>query len=279
MKNLKAYWVADSTAPVSELDLIYLFLSVNFWKKNQNTQTILFTDENHFNLYKKMEIWDEIRVFEFGNEIDKRSNKFWAAGKLQAMKNFETPFAILDLDMFFTDKIVFDVDIIAAHNEDGTGYYFDEHNPIIKKAGIVPLRRDSYALNVSFLYIKNKEFKDKYVNIALDWMKRISEIGDVEGGHMTFCEQKLLYDLVITENVSHKTIIPNESNCPQHRWIPELDESISPFHHLSTRKHWVRKDEHLHRIEKSKVLFRLKKEFPELIKPCFNFIEKNKDML
>lgn len=276
MKNLKAYWVADNVFPVTEIDLIYLFLSVNFWKKNQNTPTILYTDKKHFELYQNMNLWDEVRVFEFGNEIDKEKDKFWAAGKLQAMTYFETPFAILDLDMFFTDKIEFDVDIVAAHNEDGTGYYFDENNPIIKKAGITPLRRDSYALNVSFLFIKNEEFRKIYVDIALDWMKRISEVGDVEGGHMTFCEQKLLYDLVINNNISYKTLIPNESNCPQHKWIPELDESISPFHHLAIRKYWVRKDPISYRIEKSKVLSRLKREFPELIKPCFTFLQNNK---
>jgi hypothetical protein len=273
-----AYWVADSTKPVTDLELMYLYLSVQFWKMNQGTTTILYTDNKCFEFYNNLGLWDEVKVFNFETPIIKEKNKFWAAGKLQAMKEFKTPFAILDLDMFFTDKIEFDKDIITAHREDGTGYYFDENNPIIKKAGIVPLRRESNALNVSFLYIKNEEFKEKYVDTAIDWMERISAVGQVEGGHMTFCEQKLLYDLVVNENISFRTLIENETNCPTQSWIPPLDEDVSPFFHLAVRKYWARKSNFSFIVEKSKVLNRLKRDHPHLIKPLFEFI-KNQNFL
>ncbi len=273
MNNLKAYWVADNVKPVTDLDFIYLYLSVTFWKINQGTPTILYTDSDSYSFYKNMKLWDDVRVISFDTPINKGKNEFWAAGKLQAMREFKPPFAILDLDMFFTDKIVFDTDVIAAHREDGTGYYFDEHNPVIKRAGITPLRRESFALNVSFLYIKNEEFRKTYVDTAIDWMERLSNVGDVEGGHMTFCEQKLLYDLVINNNVPFKTLIENETHCSLHKWIPSLDEDISPFYHLAVRKYRVRRNSQNLLVERSKVLRRLKRDYPELLKPLFNFIK------
>lgn len=275
MKTPTAYWVADNIKPVTELELIYLFLSVSFWKSNHNTPTILYTSANNFEFYNNLKLWDDVRVFSFESSIDKGNNKFWAAGKLQAMREFETPFAILDLDMFFTDKIQFNADVITAHREDGTGYYFNETDPILKKAGIVPLRREPFALNVSFLYIKNEEFRKKYVDIAVDWMERISAVGQVSGGHMTFCEQKLLYDLVVNENVSFRTLIENETNCTTQSWIPPLDKDVSPFFHLAVRKYWIRKSMYSSNVEKSKVLTRLKKDCPHLLKPLFDFIKSN----
>jgi hypothetical protein len=113
------------------------------------------------------------------------------------------------------------------------------------------------------------------VDTAIDWMERLSNVGDVEGGHMTFCEQKLLYDLVINNNVPFKTLIENQTHCSLHKWVPSLDEDISPFYHLAIRKYWVRRNSQDLLVERSKVLRRLKRDYPELLKPLFNFIKLN----
>ena len=69
------------------------------------------------------------------------------------------------------------------------------------------------ALNVSFLYLKNEEFKNKYCDLALDFMKssygRIPKnLDKVQNNKfILFIEQYMLYQLSLTYNQKVKLLI------------------------------------------------------------------------
>ena len=226
---MKAYWVADTIPEPTELELIYAFLSVHMWKWfHPDIPTCLYTDTESWTYLKVIDIWDEVIFFDFPTDINKGSDEFWAAGKLQAMKHFDTPFCIMDLDMFYTDKMQFDKGVIAAHLEIGTSYYRKNYSEF-NETNIVPFSTSYNALNVSFLYIQNSEFHKEYVETSIDWMKRLSDRGYGNGSFMTFCEQKLLLDIIERDNIPYRTLVQNPYECKSQEWKGGMD-NLNYFH-------------------------------------------------
>lgn len=105
---MNVYWVADSYESMNELELLYVFSSVKVWKYfHPNHKTILFTDKGSWEVIGADNLWDEVIFHDFETDIIKGTHKFWAAGKLQAMKEFKAPFSIMDLDVIYTDIVEF----------------------------------------------------------------------------------------------------------------------------------------------------------------------------
>ena len=269
---MKAYWVADTIPEPTELELIYAFLSVRLWKYfHPDTPTCLYTDNESWTYLQVIDIWDEVVFFDFPNDILKGDNEFWAAGKLQAMKHFDVPFCIMDLDMFYTDKIHFDTEVIAAHVETGADHYKSDYTKF-NEIGIVPFSTSYNALNVSFLYIQNSEFHTEYVETSIDWMKMLSANGYGNGSLMTFCEQKLLLDIIKRDTVSYRTLVQNPYICNREMWKGGMDNPN--YFHLQFYKKVQNKNTTEYMKRRGECIKKANDIDETLSKDLFDFIRK-----
>lgn len=274
---MNTYWVADSYESMNELELVYVFSSVKLWKRyHPSHKTILYTDEQSWKTIGWEGLWDEVRFFDFSTNITKGEHKFWAAGKLQAMKEFETPFSILDLDMIYNGEVQFDKPIISAHKEVGGDYRNIGKSEPFVKSNIKTFSKSPKALNVSFLHIRDKEFKNEYVNTSLEWMKLLSENGYATGGLMTFCEQKLLLDMIERDGISYRTLIEPQFLCSTNKWDKEFNENDNKYFHLKTSKKRAHRDETFMLVQRGNILKLLDNIDDNLVKESFEYLKSKR---
>jgi hypothetical protein len=273
--ELKALWVfenakLDRAMWMNDLEFLYLVASVVQFKKYHPGIPcyLICTSE----VYMFLEILDVIYLFdgvdlEILREEDSIDRKpFWACSKLKAMRKVSAPFVMLDNDFFFKEKVLLNndfenYDVMTSHEESGPGYYILSDNPVFEKAGITdtyPKDHNGRAFNVSFLYIKNDDFRKRYSERAYDWMTKLSlSRSQLHGGYMIFCEQKLLYDMIKSENVSHRALIPDILNCMSQRFITTspVQQAID---HLGPTKRLIESDNNQYTKKKSDVLLAIK---------------------
>lgn len=272
---MNVYWVADSYESMNELELLYVFSSVKVWKHfHPNHKTILFTDNKSWEVIGADNLWDEVIFHDFETDIIKGTHKFWAAGKLQAMKEFKTPFSIMDLDVIYTDVVEFDKPIISAHKELGKGYYFNPNHEAFQTTSVKPFSKSPNALNVSFLYIEDSKFQQEYVNTSLSWMEELSNNGYASGGLMTFCEQKLLLDLIERDKIPYRTLIEPKFMCSDNEWDREFSVEDRNYYHLKTDKFRAKRDENFMLVEKGNILRVLDEIDNSFIKESFNYVRR-----
>lgn len=268
---MKAYWVVDNYVVENEVELIYLFCSVKLFKYyHPDIATVLYVDKANYPTYFTYNLWDQIHMYDFSTSIDKDTNKFWAAGKLQAMQEFETPFCILDLDMFYNGVINFEAENIFAFTEFGGQYYLEPDHKTFLEYDIKPFSKTKDAFNVSFFYISDETLKNEYTKTALEWMKKLSTHKEITGGHMVFCEQKLIHDLVDRDNRDYSVLVQDGFNCRQQRFLG----STGNYYHLGTKK------KKLHNIKlfnllKSGALNVLNSIDSSLVRECFKLKLEN----
>lgn len=274
---MNAYWVADSYESMTELELVYVFASVKLWKYyHPYHKTILYTDEQSWDVIGHEGLWDSVVKYSFTTEIIKGEHNFWAAGKLQAMQHFETPFSIMDLDMIYNGTVEFDKPIISAYKELGRGYYFDPNRESFQKTSVTPFSKSPNALNVSFLYIEDSDFHKEYVETSLDWMTTFSESGYSNGGLMTFCEQKLLLDIIERDNIPYRTLIEPKYKCVDDKWNGDWTEEDKKYYHLRDDKKRAKRDETFMLVQKGKILKLLQNIDNKFVKECFNYLKKKR---
>jgi len=269
---MDVYWVADSYESMTDLELVYVFSSVKLWKYHHPSHTaILYTDEQSWKTIGHEGLWDEVHFFDFSSDIIKGDHKFWAAGKLQAMKEFQTPFCIMDLDVIYNGKVTFDKPIISAHRGLGGQYYTTPKNIAFQNTPIEPFSKSPNALNVSFLYIEGPDFHEEYVTTSLHWMEELSKNGYANGGLMTFCEQKLLLDMIERDNIPYRTLIRPQFVCSKGKWDREYNED--KYYHLKTDKKRAKIDETFMLVHRGEILRLLENVDKKLVKECFEYIK------
>ncbi|MDO4960974.1 MAG: hypothetical protein Q4E57_03850 [Eubacteriales bacterium] len=123
---------------------------------------------------------------------------FWAAGKLYALKSMPVPCAMIDTDLVIwknVDKYIAGSDIAAAHSEDlRENVYPDKSIFKLKPGYSFPAEWDFTlkAANTAFLYIKNSDFRDYYVDSAIEFFKNVEVDGLNPVTAMCFAEQRVL---------------------------------------------------------------------------------------
>jgi hypothetical protein len=230
-KELKAVWVlenakTDRTMWMNDLELLYFVTSViQFTKFYPTVPRHLICTHEVYQFLERLDILYffngiDLSILSESDQIDRKP--FWACAKLKAIRKISAPFVMMDNDFFFKEKMIMDsdfekYDIIVSHEENGAGYYITSDDPVFAKAGIAnvyPKDLGGRAYNVSFLYIKDEDFAKRYAETGYDWMHKLSAINDnIHGGHMIFCEQKLLYDMKIAEDALCKLLIPDLFDC------------------------------------------------------------------
>lgn len=182
---------------IEDFDILTTILSALKWREKNGTITMV-TDSTGFEYYKSRNlcgIWDDITT-----ELDKVSDfvdpqKFWAAGKLFALKSAKTPVAVIDTDFIVWDKIAFDnlKDITVIHREELYSDVYPDIYHFRMKRGYVfnpDFDWNINPANTAFYVLKNEQLKNMYINEAVDFIKNTA--GGDNLTYMVFAEQRLL---------------------------------------------------------------------------------------
>jgi hypothetical protein len=214
---MKAIWVLENFKErflISKIELRIFLTSVVQWKRfYPQSETVLFCTDDVHEYLRSLEadaLWDRIdsETLKTSDGVDRQ--RFWTAGKYKVMKGLETPFVLMDCDLFLIEKIdesVFEHDLVVCHPEDAEFYHHIwQREEVWDRVGIERLPEDpeGKAWNVSFFYLKNQSFKGLYLETAWSWMEKLSTYRGEEqwqDGYMLYCEQKLLYDLSVKSGV------------------------------------------------------------------------------
>lgn len=182
---------------IEDFDILTTILSALKWREKNGTITMV-TDSTGFEFYKErnlLGLWDNITT-----ELDNipeyvDSQKFWAAGKLFALKGIATPVTVIDTDFIVWDRIAFDNlgDLTVIHREELYSDVYPEIYHFRMKRGYVFNPDFDWRLNpanTAFYVLKNEVLRDFYIKEAQRFIE-YSDDGD-NLTYMVFAEQRLL---------------------------------------------------------------------------------------
>lgn len=271
--ELKTVWVLENIREgepfsMNGVELLYLEASVTQWKKMQKTtpcylictaDVYAFIEERNL-----IHLWDGFDTEILAQPDNVARKPFWAAAKLKAMREISAPFVMMDNDLFITSPFpfsergahIFDgrYPLVVSYLEDGSNYYISAHNNHLRAAGIEDLYFHAPPLgyNVSFLYIRDDDFREEYSSRAWSWLEKLSAIAtgpivdksqirwqiipsNLHGGYMVFCEQKLLYDMAEEKNFTTKILIPDIFDCSADTFL-SISAQQTFIKHLGRKK-------------------------------------------
>lgn len=183
---------------MQDYEILTMMLSALMWRKN-NGDMKLFADPTAAEYIKKLgieHIWNlgiqEIQVPECISE-----RVFWAAGKLYALKQMDTPAVMIDMDLIIWKDIrnvLSETEICCIHRE--------RLFPDIYPEQFFFHMNERYRFNPEFdwkvlpantcmLYLADSEFKEYYTNCSIEFMENCVETEE-NLCHMVFAEQRLI---------------------------------------------------------------------------------------
>jgi hypothetical protein len=227
---MNVIWVAedikkDQSFKQTKAEVLCTLSCLLFIKQyHPNFKTIFFVDDYTKKYYEQfgfLELFDEVNDTILNEQIeDIDKNLFWAAGKILAQRNTPGPTLTLDLDFRIFNDIskfgVFDGDICALWLEVSESQYYLTPSEALSYSNLNwKYDWSDLALNVSFLYLKNENFKNLYCDLAIDYMKscfgKIPEINDrtERNKFILFAEQYMLHQLAKEHRQQIKLLIDN----------------------------------------------------------------------
>lgn len=183
---------------MSEFYLNTVMLSALTWKR-YNGPIHLMTDKigaEYFRSKSFNEVYDEIIPVLDSEMYGINHQRYWASGKLQALRLITAPFVLIDLDLIVWDVLsVNDCDIAVAHYEN----FCDEVYPDLSFFDMSPRykfpsewSRNSLPLNTSILYFSADDFKEYYASSSIRFMQYERNTLDNNVRCMCFAEQRIL---------------------------------------------------------------------------------------
>lgn len=183
---------------MEDFDLLTMILSALEWEKFNGSIKML-TDEEGARYFKSRgleSLWNggiETPLCSVPKDID--PFLFWAGGKLWALKSQNESVAMVDTDMIVWKSMDYikDYPIAAAHREDINPAVYPGEDYFKMKEGYSFGSADWSAApcNTAFLYIRDTEFKNIYIDRSIEFMRSLKEADSVVIP-MVFAEQRLL---------------------------------------------------------------------------------------
>jgi len=170
-----------------------------------------------------LDLWDSVNTEVLDRkQYEFNEDAFWASSKLKVINELTAPFVVVDLDLFIKQRFIpekyWDLDVIGNFMEVTTNHYPEPYQ-LRKYMELPNYDWDNKAINVAFLYINNEELRQKYAQIALEWMNTMTKKGgEINGLNMVFCEQKLLWQLVKKHNADCKFLFNETLVCHKDKW-------------------------------------------------------------
>jgi hypothetical protein len=203
--------------------------------------TIFFVDKftkGYYNSYGILDLFDEVNDTLLDQEVLIDKNIFWAAGKIIAQRETKGPTITLDLDFWLFSDIeklgVFDSDVSCLWVEEIDYQYYQRPKVALMDSGLDwNYNWGEHALNVSFLFLNDNNFKNEYCELAIEYMK--SKYGKIskklpfkeKTKHILFAEQHMLNELVKIKNKQVKVLIDNFYNVDNLNYVHSVGVNMS----------------------------------------------------
>jgi hypothetical protein len=220
-------WVAedirkDGSFTQTKAELMCTISCVLFIKQYYpNFKRVFFVDnftKEYYNRLGVLDLFDEVNDTLLNESINIDKDIFWAASKILAQRITSGPTITFDLDFRIYDDIskfgAFDGDVGCLWLEETNNEFYGSPENLLKYPRLNwDFNWGANALNVSFLYLKNEEFKNLYCDYALEFMKysynRIPKNLDrvQNNKFILFIEQYMLYQLSLEHNQTVKLLI------------------------------------------------------------------------
>lgn len=243
---------------MTSYELALMWLNGQIWKiKNSEIPLKLYTDSETFEFLSNFDVincWNSIDTELLSKDIGIDKSTFWSNSKIRVYDDINQPFIFYDCDLLIWDEIkkweIFEYELITSYKEDLSLNCYSNPDQILSE---FPIKFTSdwknMPLNASFIYFNNEKLKQKYVDIALDWMKGCSiNKKNLNKFSVFFIEQRLLAELSISEKVKQKTLLNSYNtdkgwdkiNLVDGLWSPE--DSYNHVFHLGYEKLCLRKN-------------------------------------
>jgi len=206
MRAFHSFWTAPNRARhggalvVPDCELLTMILSALEWRE-RNGEIVMVTDSAGAAFFRDAGLdglWSEPPDDRLDG-IDPRLDplRFWAAGKLWALRGERAPCVMLDTDMIVWAPLDERLGgaAVAAHREAlNPAVYPDPRAAFVLAEGYAfPTAWDFTrpAANTAFLYLPEDGFKNRYVDAALSFMLALRNDADPTVA-MCFAEQRIL---------------------------------------------------------------------------------------
>lgn len=254
---------------MNNAEILTMVISALMWRK-YNGKIKLYTDIEGLSFIEKnklSDIWDEIDVSVLENNtysID--PTIFWAAGKLIALEDSACPCVMLDTDLIVVksiSNILSGSEITALHSEPLNSEVYINPNYLKKPNGYkFPDFYDWSVLpsNTAFLYIKDNQFRDFYLDQSKSFMFNNFEKPMENVSQMVFAEQRLLSICAVIKEIDIQYMLESPFSLNNETII-----------HLWGFKNVLRKNNALEKLFMDKLINRFKKELKclqDLALPC-----------
>lgn len=217
--------------------------------------TILFVDKftkTYFESFGITELFDEVNDTLLDQDVDIDKEVFWAAGKLMAQRITPGPTLTMDLDFWVLSDIsmmgVFDSDITCLWIEELDNKFYHKPEDALKDSNLnLTYDWDNYSINVSFLFIKDEEFKNLYCDLAIEYMKSMYQkvpknISFEENTKfILFAEQYLLNQLARKFNKKVKVLVDDFYDITNLKHVESIGVHMETcpnyIYHMGNHKH------------------------------------------
>ena len=217
---MKIIWVLENVKKdnsfYDEFKIVLLLASVTLWKRyHPNHTTFLYCDkltEKYLSNLGVLKLWDHIKNLSYPEKIQRKY--FWSSCKTKVISETTEPLVVVDHDfLIFTniDEHLKDK-VLYSYNEISYPWYPSKHDKWCHQlSDPVDIVVDLSA-NLSLLYLPNPNFAKKYAKRTLKNHVEFAAMEDfeiVDASYMIFSEQIMLKQMLVKENIPHKTLVSN----------------------------------------------------------------------
>ena len=257
MNAFHSLWTKPANGREPEtFELLTMVLSALKWRE-KNGSICLVTDSAGFEYIKEKGLlgcWNSVLkdLDNIPREVD--CKRFWAAGKIYALKAFETPVVSVDTDFIVWESLGLEnirSELCAIHRESlNRNVYPDVPEFTMYDDGF---SWEVLPLNAAFLYFGNAKLKDEYVRYAESVMTTCNWGDTLQP--MVFAEQRIL--AMTAEKLG---IVPHVFSS-----LEKLNSgSDERFTHLWGFKNQLKQNEALKNEFTEKLRNRIKTDFPDI---------------
>lgn len=219
----------DKSFIMSEFYLSTIKLSALAWRR-YNGSIYLLTDAEGADYFERKgfrNIYNDILPILDSDMYGLDNRRYWAAGKIQALRKIKAPFVLIDLDLIVWRVLdVSNCDIAAAHTEP----LFEDIYPPFEFFDMspqynFPAEWDEHALplNTSIAYFSEDNFKEYYAKAAIRFMQYERNSANSDGIRcMVFAEQRILGMCAVAKNQIVKTYLDYDKKLAKQNLITHL---------------------------------------------------------